>query len=490
MVQQRALGRAADDAAEVRARTARRRAPCAPRSGGEDHDLLLVVVERRGTCSRALAAGDRGDREVVGVDVGVRAERRRSVCGGFVASAQHGVLVGGAHARRIVASSSPPRCSRSAPCSTSSRRYSGPRPRRTACGSSSRGVGARVEQQPHVLQPLVVERVGEHDRLDGRAVLEQRAQALRARRLGRVVDRLAVVGVRARLEQHARELGIVDDARRAVERGHLAVLVGERRVRVRAAREQRRARAPPRRRRSGRRRAAAPSRAGRRARSRRPPSPRRARAAPTGRARSRAARRGSPRRGRGGRTWRRGRTPGLAPRARRSYDNAAMRAIVITKKGGPDVLELRDEPEPDAGRGRAARRGRGRRRQLPRRLRARGPRRRLRARQGAADRRRRGRGHGAARRRASSPRATASPGRPRRPATPSASRSRWRNAVPVPDGVVLRARRRRAAAGHDRALPLALDLPGRSRRRRARARGRRRRRAAADADGQGAAAGA
>src|SRR3954452_6601058 len=28
-----------------------------------------------------------------------------------------------------------------------------------------------------------------------------------------------------------------------------------------------------------------------------------------------------------------------------------MRAIVITKKGGPDVLELRDEPEPEAGPG-------------------------------------------------------------------------------------------------------------------------------------------
>ena len=59
-------------------------------------------------------------------------------------------------------------------------------------------------------------------------------------------------------------------------------------------------------------------------------------------------------------------------------------------------------------------------------------------------------------------------------------------AVPLPDGDVVRARRRGAAAGHDRALPLPLDLRGAAGRRRARARGRRRRRAAARADGQGA----
>jgi NADPH2:quinone reductase len=32
-----------------------------------------------------------------------------------------------------------------------------------------------------------------------------------------------------------------------------------------------------------------------------------------------------------------------------TYDNDAMRAIVISRKGGPDVLELKDEPEPVAG---------------------------------------------------------------------------------------------------------------------------------------------
>ncbi len=253
----------------------------------------------------------------------------------------------------------------------------GPRPRRTANGSSSRGVGARVEQQPHVLRALVVERVGEHDRLDRRAVLEQRAQALGARRLGRVVDGLAVVGVRARLEQHARELGVVDDAGGAVERGHLAVLVGERDVRVGAAVEQLARRATATRRRSGRRRAAAPSRAGRRARSRRRPSRRRARAAPTGRSRSPVARPAAPRRATrrpdgGGADELLGR-----PRSQRTTMPPCARSR-SPARAAPTSSSSRTSPSPSPATT-TARRGRGDRRQLPRRLRARGPRRDVRA---------------------------------------------------------------------------------------------------------------
>ena len=34
-----------------------------------------------------------------------------------------------------------------------------------------------------------------------------------------------------------------------------------------------------------------------------------------------------------------------------TYDNAAMRAIQITEKGGPEVMQVRDVPEPEAGDG-------------------------------------------------------------------------------------------------------------------------------------------
>ena len=82
-------------------------------------------------------------------------------------------------------------------------------------------VGAVVEQEPDVLEALVVERVRERVRPARlRAVLEQDREALGALRLGRVVERLAVVGVRARLEQRACQLRVVADARGAVERRH------------------------------------------------------------------------------------------------------------------------------------------------------------------------------------------------------------------------------------------------------------------------------
>ena len=100
-------------------------------------------------------------------------------------------------------------------------------------------VRACLEQHPHRLDSVVVERVRQAVRAARLgAVLEQNPQAFRALGLGGVVDRLSVVRVGARLEQDARELRIVDDSCGAVERGHLAVLVRERRVRVCTAEEQ------------------------------------------------------------------------------------------------------------------------------------------------------------------------------------------------------------------------------------------------------------
>jgi hypothetical protein len=100
-------------------------------------------------------------------------------------------------------------------------------------------IGAELEQQPDVLEPVLVECVRQRVRAARRgAVLEQEPQALRALRLGGVVERLAVVRVRARLEQQPRELGMVHHPGRAVERRHLTVLVDEERVRIGAALEQ------------------------------------------------------------------------------------------------------------------------------------------------------------------------------------------------------------------------------------------------------------
>ena len=97
-------------------------------------------------------------------------------------------------------------------------------------------VCAGLEQDPDRLDPVVVERVRQRIRATClRTGLEQQAKALRGLGLDRVVDRLAVVRIRAGLEQDAGQLGVVDDAGGAVERRHLAVLVGERRVRVGAS---------------------------------------------------------------------------------------------------------------------------------------------------------------------------------------------------------------------------------------------------------------
>ena len=101
------------------------------------------------------------------------------------------------------------------------------------------GIATRVEQEPDVLDLLVVERVRQRVRsIDGRSVREQELEASGAPVLDGVVERLPVVGVRTRLEQNPRQLRVVHDARCAVQRRHLAVLIGEGRVRIGASREE------------------------------------------------------------------------------------------------------------------------------------------------------------------------------------------------------------------------------------------------------------
>ena len=68
-------------------------------------------------------------------------------------------------------------------------------------GSSSLGSAPAASRSFTCSEPLVVERVGEDDRLRVAAVFEDEPQDLRVARLGRVVGRFAVVGVRARFEQ-------------------------------------------------------------------------------------------------------------------------------------------------------------------------------------------------------------------------------------------------------------------------------------------------
>ena len=100
-------------------------------------------------------------------------------------------------------------------------------------------VGSRLEQQSDVVEPLVVECMGQGVRVArARAVLEEQLETGGASRLRRVVQGLAVVGVGACLQQHTGELGVVSDPGRAVESGHVAVLVLEGRVRVGATAEE------------------------------------------------------------------------------------------------------------------------------------------------------------------------------------------------------------------------------------------------------------
>ena len=94
---------------------------------------------------------------------------------------------------------------------------------------------AVLEKQPHALETLVVERVGERVRPgDRRTVLEEDSEAVRTLGLGRVVERLAVVRIRTGLEKHVRELRIVHNARGAIKRGHPPVLADVEGIRVSA----------------------------------------------------------------------------------------------------------------------------------------------------------------------------------------------------------------------------------------------------------------
>ena len=180
------------------------------------------------------------------------------------------------------------------------------------------GVRARLQQQPHVIEPIVVEGVRQRVRPARLgAVLEQQPEAGRVLGLGRVVERLAVVRTRPGVEQDARQLRIMCDPGRAVERRHPAILVAESHVRIRAALEQLAREPRLRGSTSGRRRGAAPIRAALRARSDHPPSRGRGRAPPTGRARSRDARPEAPRRGPSVGRSRQGRRPRRSPRSPR-----------------------------------------------------------------------------------------------------------------------------------------------------------------------------
>ena len=100
-------------------------------------------------------------------------------------------------------------------------------------------IAARREHQADMLDVVGVDRGGKGVGAGHRGpVLEQDADTVRVLGVGRVVEGLAVVRVGAGLEESARQLGVMLDAGRAVERRHAAVLVDERAVRVCAAVEQ------------------------------------------------------------------------------------------------------------------------------------------------------------------------------------------------------------------------------------------------------------
>jgi hypothetical protein len=213
---------------------------CPRSAAGKDHGLLAVDVEPVGqgpvgprpACQRPQPAVRR-------VDVRRRAELGQRL-GLVVAPAQHRVLVG--RAQRDGATPRLPTgpVDVGAPLGEQAQDHgAAPAPHRVRHEGALARVRPALEQERHVLGALLVEcrgqRVRPHRR---RPRLQEQAQAGRVVGVGGVVDGLPVVGVGPRREEHGGQLGVVDDAGRAVERRHVPEAVAEGDVRVGAAGEQ------------------------------------------------------------------------------------------------------------------------------------------------------------------------------------------------------------------------------------------------------------
>ena len=308
--------------------TASTTASIRPSERREDQYLLLVDVEASGTARarRGRRPRPRGRRRHLR-----RGPEPLELRGDVVAA---GARRAGRRPQRDGAPPvSPPGRSTSAPCSTRSGREAwpargGPRGRRAALV----GVGARLEQQPHVLLALAVERVGEGVRPLARAPCSsssRRHSVLSASVEGRPTR---CRPGRRRLEQQARDLPGRGRRRRRRRAVIVAVLVRERR------RWDRR-RAP-----AARARGRAARRPGAGVVDRRPPprpagsvqspsQPRPRTSPPTGSPRAPAAPRASPRPLRAAATWRHDERVGPASAAATSAGQLAIAVL-----GGDDEL--------------------------------------------------------------------------------------------------------------------------------------------------------
>jgi hypothetical protein len=231
--------RAADDAPEVEPGEIDDEVRVAAERRDDEH-LLRIRIEGLGQRLRgALAARDRAQRQVLRLDVRRRAELREHLRL-LVTAADDRLTV--RRAKRHV--SAPELAAGAVELGAVLREQ--PQERGTAPAADRVcedrplvRVHPGLEQQPDVLEPVLVEGVPERVRAAGLgAGREQQAQALGALGLGRVVDRLPVVRIRSGREEQPSQLGVVLDARGAVERRHRAVLVPERGVRVGAALEE------------------------------------------------------------------------------------------------------------------------------------------------------------------------------------------------------------------------------------------------------------
>jgi hypothetical protein len=239
MVEERALGRAADDAAEVRPDRVDDDVQVAAERGEHGHLLRVGVEVLRQPARRRLPTRERLDGLVGRIDRGRGTELGEHPCR-LVAAAPPRMLVRGAEWHVAT------------PCLPAGTvevgsvlREQAHELRASAAADGMRDeralvrVGARLEQEPDVLERVLVERVRKCVRPARRgAVLEEQAQAVGLGGLGRVVEGLAVVRVGAGFQEHSGQLGVVRDTGGAVERRHRPVLVLEARVRVGAALEQ------------------------------------------------------------------------------------------------------------------------------------------------------------------------------------------------------------------------------------------------------------
>ena len=209
--------------------------------GGQDDDLLHVDVERRTAAHPSAPPRGRAARPMR--PQGRRRSRLRAARAGPPAPSSRATrradTASAAERHRAMSRRLSGRGRRRA--RRGARASPGPQPRRTAWATSAPSLAFPPASSIRRACSTWSASIARGDRIrpdDGGVVLEQDAHAVGPLRVGGVIERLAVVGIGARLEQRAGQLRVVLDAGSAVEGRHASVLVEEEAVRVGAARDQ------------------------------------------------------------------------------------------------------------------------------------------------------------------------------------------------------------------------------------------------------------